>query len=139
MPRWKAKEEAYLIEHAGEGAEAIAEALGRSTWSVRCKASELGVSLLKRYLCPKCGKHSLNPLSKRTGWCRRCSVEHSADNAAVKNRELREQVAKMEAATREEERRRQMIYSDTNRQKKKLRRFNEVRQTNDKSKKRRRK
>lgn len=133
MPRWKPEEEEYLRANAGKGAEAVAEALGRSVWSVRCKASEMGVSLLVRYLCPNCGKHTLAPLQANTGWCRKCSVESSADRAAVKNKRIRAEAAQLEQAAREEEKRRQMIYSDTHRHQKKIRKFRESRQTNDKS------
>lgn len=131
MPRWKDAEETYLAEHAGDGAEAIAAALGRSVWSVRCKASEMGVSLTVRYHCPRCGKYTYKPLAKWSGWCRRCSIEESADKAAVKNRRIRKEVAEEEARIRESEKRRQSIYSDTDREKKKLRRLREVRQPND--------
>ena len=131
MARWKDEEEAYLQAHAGDGAEALAEALGRSVWSVRCKASELGVSLVTRYHCPRCGKYTYKPLTKWSGWCRACSIQESGDTAAIKNKKIREEIAEEECRIREAERRRQMIYSDTDRGKKKLRRLREVRQPND--------
>ena len=125
MPRWSQREEDYLSNHAGDGAATIAEALGRTVWSVRCKASEMGVSLVVRYHCPRCGRYTYRPLTKWTGWCRSCS-------AAMKNREIRREIAEEEVRIREAERRRQAIYSDTEREKKKLRKFREVRQPNDK-------
>ena len=131
MPRWSEREEEYLEAHAADGAASVAEALGRSEWSVKCKASEMGVSLVRRWLCPNCGRHTYRPLSKRTGWCRRCSIEASADTAAMKNRAIRREVAEEKEAIRKEEKRRQMIYSDTDRAKRKLRRLRESRQTND--------
>ena len=134
MARWKDVEEAYLAEHAGDGADAIAKALGRTVWSVRCKANEMGVSLVVRYHCPRCGKYTYKPLVKWSGWCRRCSIEESGDRAAVKNEQIRREVAEEEARIREAERRRQAIYSDTDREKKKLRRLRETRQPNDKRK-----
>lgn len=136
MPRWSQREEDYLSAHAGDGAEAVAEALGRSVWSVRCKASEMGVSLVVRYHCPRCGRYTYRPLTKWTGWCRSCSIEESADTAAMKNREIRREIAEEEVRIREAERRRQAIYSDTERGKKKLRKFRELRQPNDKPKRR---
>lgn len=137
MPRWSQADEEYLVGHAGDGADAIATALGRSVWSVRCKASEMGVSLVVRYHCPRCGKYTYRPLTKWTGWCRSCSIEESADTAAVKNRQIRREIAEEEVRIREAEKRRQAIYSDTDREKKKLRRLRESRQTNDNSKRRR--
>ena len=132
MPRWSQREEDYLSNHAGDGAATIAEALGRTVWSVRCKASEMGVSLVVRYHCPRCGRYTYRPLTKWTGWCRSCSIEESTDTAAMKNREIRREIAEEEVRIREAERRRQAIYSDTEREKKKLRKFREVRQPNDK-------
>lgn len=121
MPRWKAAEEAYLVEHAGDGAQAIADALGRSVSSVQTHASRLGVSLVVRYHCPRCGRYTYKPLSKRSGWCRRCSIEESADKAALKNRQIRKEIAEEKAKIRKSERRRQAIYSDTDREKRILR------------------
>ena len=134
MPRWKAHEESYLQEHAGDGAQAIADALGRSIQSVKSHASRMGVSLCVRWHCPKCGKYTYKPLTKWSGWCRRCSIEESADTAAMKNRKIRREVAEEKEAIKAEERRRQMIYSDTDRQKKELRRLREERNRNATSK-----
>ena len=134
MARWKHAEETYLTEHAGDGAEAIAEKLGRTVHSVQCKASSLGVSLVPRIRCPLCGKDTYQPLSQRTGWCRKCSVDDSADSAALKNRQIRMEIAAEKAGIRESERRRQAIYADTNRRKRELRRLREVRERNEKSK-----
>lgn len=132
MARWKKAEEDYLAEHAGDGAQAIADALGRSIYSVQCKASELGVSLVVRYHCPRCGRYTCRPLTKWSGWCRRCSIEESADTAALKNKQIREEIAEEERLIQEAERRRQKIYSDTDREKRKLRRLRESRQRKDK-------
>ena len=131
MPRWKAHEETYLQEHAGDGAQAIAEALGRSVGSVQVHASRMGVSLFKRWHCPNCGKHNFKPLTKWSGWCRKCSIEASADTAAMKNRRIRQEIDEEMAAIRKEERRRQMLYSDTDRQKKELRRLRGARKRNE--------
>lgn len=125
MPRWSEREEEYLEAHAADGAASVAEALGRSISSVQTHASRMGVSLVRRWLCPNCGRHTYRPLSKRTGWCRRCSIEASADTAAMKNRAIRREVAEEKEAIRKEEKRRQMIYSDTDRQKRELRRLRE--------------
>ena len=131
MPRWKRHEEDYLEQHAGDGAEAIAEALGRTVASVQVHASRMGVSLYRRWHCPNCGKYTYRPLTAWSGWCRRCSIEASADTAAMKNRRIRKEVAEEREAIRAEERRRQMIYSDTDRQKKELRRLRETRKRNE--------
>ncbi len=130
MPRWKAHEEAYLREHAGDGAREIADALGRTVPSVKTHASRLGVSLYRRWHCPRCGHWTFTPLSKWSGWCRKCSIDESADTAALKNKQIRREVAEERRRIREAEQRRQAIYSDTDRQKRKLRRLREGRNRN---------
>jgi len=130
MARWRRYEEEYLERHAGDGSVAIAEHLGRTVSSVKSHASRMGISLCKRWHCPKCGRYTFKPLTEWSGWCRRCSIEASADTAAMKNREIRREVEREKAAIREEERRRQMLYSDTNRQKNELRRLREKRNRN---------
>ena len=120
MARWKKAEETYLTEHAGDGAQAIAEALGRTVSSVKTHASRMGLSLVERHYCPKCARYTYKPLSVKTGWCRKCSVEASAGNAALRNRAVLQEIAAEEAQLAEAERRRQAIYSETNRNKKKL-------------------
>ena len=125
MPRWREHELKYLENHAGDGAAAIAHALGRSIVSVQVQASRMGLSLCRRYLCPRCGKYSGMPMSQRTGWCRTCTVNDSAESAALKNREVRMQLAEERRRIKEAEQRRQAIYSDTNRKKKELRRLRE--------------
>ena len=132
MPRWKDAEETYLAEHAGDGAEAIAAKLGRSVRSIQCKASVMGISLVVRFRCPRCGKDTFKPLSKSTGWCRKCSIDESADTAALKNRRIRREIREEEMRIKESERRRQAIYSDTNRKSNELRRLREVRERNEK-------
>lgn len=125
MARWSEADESYLADHAGDGAEAIAKALGRTVSSVQTHASRMGVSLVVRYHCPRCGRYTYRPLTKWSGWCRRCSIEESADTAALKNKQIRKEIKAEEAAIRESERRRQAIYSDTDREKRKLRRLRE--------------
>jgi hypothetical protein len=125
MTRWKPVEESYLQEHAGDGAQAIADALGRSIPAVKTHASRMGVSLVRRWLCPRCGHWSYREPTKWSGWCRRCSIEESADTAAVKNREIRREIAEERRRIDESEHRRQAIYADTNRKKKELRRLRE--------------
>lgn len=137
VPRWTEREEAYLQGHASDGAQAVADALGRTVSSVQTHASRMGISLYKRWRCPKCGRYSYKPLTKWSGWCRKCSIEASADTAALKNRQIRKEIAEEKEAIRKEERRRQMIYSDTDRQKrerKKMRRNRESCKGNAKSK-----
>lgn len=130
MPRWRVHEEAYLRDHAGEGAQAIADALGRTVQSVKTHASRMGVSLYRRWHCPRCGRWTYTPLSKWSGWCRKCSIDESADTAAMKNRQIRREVAEERRLIEEAERRRQAIYSDTDRQKNELRRLREERNRN---------
>ena len=130
MPRWKAHEEAYLQEHAGDGAKAIADALGRTVPSVKTHASRMGVSLYRRWHCPKCGHWTYAPLTKWSGWCRKCSIDESADTAALKNKRIRQQVAEERRRIKEAELRRQAIYSDTDRQKNVLRRLRGERNRN---------
>ena len=125
MARWKKAEETYLTEHAGDGAEAIAKALGRSVSSVKTHASRMGLSLVIRYHCPRCGKYTYTPLTKWSGWCRTCSVRESADTAALKNRRIRKEIAEERSSLEQAKRRRQMIYTDTERKKKELRRLRE--------------
>jgi len=120
LPRWKAKEEEYLVAHAADGADSVAAALGRSVASVKVHASRMGVSLAVRHHCPRCGRWSYTPLSVRTGWCRKCSVEASADSAAERNREMWEEVAREREAVEREEKRRQALYADTARKKREL-------------------
>lgn len=130
MARWRRYEDEYLEKHAGDGAKAIADSLGRTVPSVKSHASRMGISLYRRWHCPKCGRFTYRPLTEWSGWCRRCSIEASADTAAVKNREIRKEVQLEKEAIRKEERRRQMIYSDTNRQKNELRRLRGERNRN---------
>jgi len=56
MRQWSTHELMYLEEHAGEGAKAIAKALGRSEDSVKWQAQRCGLSLRKRSQCPNCGR-----------------------------------------------------------------------------------
>lgn len=73
MTMWTTREIAYMEEHASEGAQAVAAALGRSAESVRQAASRYGVSLRVRWHCPRCGHVVYSPLSARTGWCEACT------------------------------------------------------------------
>ncbi len=56
MRQWSTQELKYLEEHAGEGAKAIAKALGRSIDSVKWQAQRCGLSLRKRSQCSHCGQ-----------------------------------------------------------------------------------
>ncbi len=112
--RWTSRDIRYLEEHAHEGAEAIATALGRSTESVKQQAKQYGISLRRRWHCPKCGHWSFKPLSSRTGWCATCTKEQRRKQLEEEVREMREEVRR----EREEDRRRQALYSQKNRLKK---------------------
>lgn len=129
--RWTRREEAYLSDHAGDGSRAVAEALGRSTASVKVHASRLGISLRLSTICPRCGHVTHSPLVKWSGWCRKCSVDESADRAALKNRRVRAEIEEERRRILDAERRRQAIYSDTDRKKNELRRLREMRNRNE--------
>lgn len=111
---WNTREICYLEEHANEGAAAIAKALGRSAESVRQQAKEYGISLRRRWHCPKCGHWSYKPLSGKTGWCAPCTK-------AERRHQLEQEVRDLEREVRREQdenRKRQAIYSKKSRLKK---------------------
>lgn len=113
--RWSASEVRYMEEHAEEGADAIARALGRSPSSVRTQASRLGISVRRFWKCPRCGMRSSKPPAGKTGWCRACTME-------ARRKVIAEQIRDMEAEARREEdarRERQRLYSKKSRVKKK--------------------
>ena len=114
--RWTSREIKYLEEHAGEGADSVATALGRSVESVKCQASRFGVSLRKSWMCPKCGMRTSKPLSGRTGWCAACTKEHRIGAIAEQVREMEEEVMRNEMLDREKQR----LYSRKSRARKKL-------------------
>ena len=116
MRKWTTKEVAYLEEHAGEGAEAVAEALGRTVRSVEVQASKYGISLRRSWHCPRCGMRTSKPLSGRTGWCAACTKEHRIGAIAEQVREMEEEVMRNEMLDREKQR----LYSRRSRAKKKL-------------------
>lgn len=111
LMRWSSREIAYLEDHAHEGAETIALALGRSVTSVQWQASRYGISLKRRWQCPLCGTWSAKPPSKRTGWCPTCTKARQRENLEREAMELERQVMR----EREENRKRQAIYSKKNR------------------------
>ena len=47
--KWTTREIKYLEDHAEDGAEAIAEALGRSVQSVKAQAKRFGLSLRRAW------------------------------------------------------------------------------------------
>lgn len=102
--RWYTAEIKYLEDHANDGAEAIAKALGRSVQSVKIQASRYGVSLKQRWQCPKCGRLSAKPLSPKTGWCVNCTKERRIDELAEEVRELEEEVMREKRNNRERQR-----------------------------------
>lgn len=125
MPRWKPDEVRYLSEHASDGAVSIAEKLGRSVISVQVKASRMGLSLCRRWLCPRCGRYTYSPLVNRSGWCIKCSIDESADTAAMKNKRIRMEIAEERRRIEEAKKRRQAIYTDSYKRKQELRRLRE--------------
>lgn len=126
MPsRWRRWEIDYLSKHAGNGAQAVAEKLGRSAKAVQNMASRLGISLREISLCPNCGQETYLPLSPRTGWCRACTISASRDSAALRNRAVRFELQAEERRIKELKRERQAHYSDTNKRKGRLRELRE--------------
>lgn len=114
--RWTTREIKYLEEHAGDGAAAIAAKLGRSKASVEKQAGRYGLSLRKRWHCPKCGHSTSKPLSNKTGWCAVCTMQQRREGIAEEVRQMEEEVRREES----EKRARQRLYSRKNRAKKKL-------------------
>lgn len=119
MRHWTTRELRYLEEHANDGAEAIAEALGRSKQSVEVQASHFGLSLRKSWLCPNCGMKTRKPLSPKTGWCAICTKELRNEGIAEEVRALEEEVRREEKVNRE----RQRLYSAKSRARKKLKKL----------------
>lgn len=113
---WTSSEVRYLEEHAGDGAEAIAEALGKSVTAIEVQAHRYGLSLRKRWLCPKCGRETFKPLSSRTGWCVSCTREQRAAEIAEQVRAMEEEVRREDKANKE----RQRLYSRKYRAKKQI-------------------
>lgn len=113
---WTSSEVSYLEEHAGDGAAAIAEALGKSVTAIEVQAHRYGLSLRKRWLCPKCGRETFKPLSNRTGWCASCTREQRAAEIAEQVRAMEEEVRREDKANKE----RQRLYSRKYRAKKQI-------------------
>lgn len=113
---WTSSEVRYLEEHAGDGAAAIAEALGKSVTAVEVQAHRYGLSLRKRWLCPKCGMETFKPLSNRTGWCVSCTREQRAAEIAEQVLAMEEEVRREDKANKE----RQRLYSRKYRAKKQI-------------------
>ena len=111
---WSVREIRYLEEHAQDGAKEIAEALGRSPESVRQQAKRYGISLRRRWVCPRCGNQTLMPLSEMTGWCSVCTKSSRRGQLERDIQDLREERKRNE----EENRKRQALYSRKNRLKK---------------------
>lgn len=113
---WTSSEVRYLEEHAGDGAVAIAEVLGKSVTAIEVQAHRYGLSLRKRWLCPKCGRETFKPLSNRTGWCVSCTREQRASEIAEQVRAMEEEVRREDKANKE----RQRLYSRKYRAKKQI-------------------
>ena len=113
---WTTAEIRYLEDHAHEGAEAVAEALGRSVGSVRVQASRYGVSLSRRWRCPRCGAVTRRPPSPVTGWCENCTKEERRRRIEDEVRELEAEAERAERENRE----RQRLYARRHRAKKKI-------------------
>lgn len=82
--RWTTHEITYLRQHRSEGSDAIAEALGRSRYSIQVMASRLGVSLGRLGpgdVCPICQTYTiaLNSAAAKHGMCVCCYERRKAD------------------------------------------------------------
>ncbi len=115
MRKWTTRELRYLEGHAGEGADAVAKALGRSRQSVQWQAHECGVSLRKRSQCPNCGRWTFKPLNRVSGWCIECTKEQRMSSLAEQASAMREEAVRKQRNDRE----RQRYYSSKARAKKK--------------------
>lgn len=118
MPsRWSKDEVEYLHNHASDGADEIAKALGRSKSSVKHQAHHYGISLRRLYVCPNCQQVTTKWLSPVTGWCPACSIDVSRAKAEAKNRKLEAEIKAEEERIKRARRKRQMVYSDNTRKK----------------------
>lgn len=112
--RWTTRELRYLEEHAQEGAEAIAKALGCSPNAIRIQAHTYGISLRTRWQCPRCGHWVYKPLNPKTGWCATCTKEKRRGAIEEEVRQMEEEAMR----ERDENRKRQALYSRKSRLKK---------------------
>lgn len=115
MRQWSTRELRYLEEHSGDGAKAVAKALGRSVNSVEWQARRCGLSLRKRSQCPNCGRWTFKPLNRVSGWCAECTKELRMSDLAEQASAMREEAAR----ERRNDRERQRYYSAKSRAKKK--------------------
>lgn len=100
MTRWTVNEVRYLEAHAHEGADAVAIALGRSRSAVKHQAAAYGISLRRRWFCPKCGKWAYKPLNGRTGWCAACTKRARRWRKEDELADMREQKEREQAEDR---------------------------------------
>ena len=124
--RWTRAEMEFLERNAANGASWLAAALGRSKVAVQSKASRMGVSLVYRWTCPRCGRASFQTAG-RNGWCRTCELAEQADRAITRNARIRAEIKEERGRIKREEQRRQKAYAETNRLKSQLRRISEER------------
>lgn len=115
MRQWSTRELKYLDEHAGDGAKAIAKALGRSVDSVEWQARQCGLSLRRHRQCPNCSRWTFKPLNKVNGWCVECTKESHMSDLAEQANAMREEAAREKRNNQE----RQRYYSAKSRAKKK--------------------
>lgn len=91
---WTTADIAYLTEHATDGVQALARALGRSETSVKMKASRLGISLMyyaPLAICPRCGRETTK-MVEHQGYCNICKREiaimrHRSEIARLRRRQ----------------------------------------------------
>lgn len=88
MRRWTEEEDFILFEHMNDGADGVAKAIyrelgfKRSTNAVRCRASDLGLSLARYSTCPYCGRPvPYGKLCRTTGFCRLCNERVYAERS----------------------------------------------------------
>lgn len=102
---WSNSERRALSRNRNEGADAIAEMLGRSPRAVRVMASKMRVSLrvAPGDVCPVCGVHEIRPhtAAARHGMCPTCWTRKLTslreEEASVRQAERDYQAAKKRA------------------------------------------
>lgn len=86
MAQWTTRQEKILETYANLGAEFIAAEIEsetgvkRTVSSIQSKAQELGVSLIKYQVCPRCGAR-VRKLNRNTGLCDYCNIKELRDKA----------------------------------------------------------
>lgn len=113
---WTPRQIRYLDEHAQDGAEKIAKALGMTVNAVQIMVSRRGLSLKKRWVCPKCGSTTTKPLNSITGWCPLCVKKERVRGLRIEAQSIKDEARVEEELNKEANR----YYNQKLRAKKKL-------------------